>query len=313
MSLETNLTNFATRVGTEARALRTLINGNTGDLSGLTTTAKANLVAAINEVVQEIDTIQSGGVATDLESLTDVDLTSPADGHILVHDGVQFVNILGTSIYEVAGATSSLQSSLSPVATSGDAADLTGTLPASVLPPLAVNEVFVVASQAEMLSLTAQRGDIAIRTDNARTYILSTDSPSTLVDWMEVTATGDVTSVAGKTGAVTLTKGDVGLSNVDNTSDMNKPVSTATQTALNGKQDSDATLTAIGGLTTSANQFIMATGSDTFVMFNTGTLGRAILADATAADARTELDVYSKSEIGNPETDLVAVFNSALV
>lgn len=36
---------------------------------------------------------------------------------------------------------------------------------------------------------------------------------------------------------VTLTKSDVGLSNVDNTSDLNKPISTATQTALNLKYD----------------------------------------------------------------------------
>lgn len=51
--------------------------------------------------------------------------------------------------------------------------------------------------------------------------------------------TAPVTSVAGKTGAVTLVKGDVGLANVDNTSDVNKPVSSATQTALNLKADSD--------------------------------------------------------------------------
>lgn len=44
-----------------------------------------------------------------------------------------------------------------------------------------------------------------------------------------------VTSVAGRTGAVTLTKTDVGLSNVDNTSDAGKPISTATQTALDLK------------------------------------------------------------------------------
>ena len=37
------------------------------------------------------------------------------------------------------------------------------------------------------------------------------------------------------TDDVTVTKGDVGLGNVDNTSDANKPVSTATQTALDGK------------------------------------------------------------------------------
>ena len=46
---------------------------------------------------------------------------------------------------------------------------------------------------------------------------------------------GAVDSVAGKTGVVTLVKADVGLSNVDNTSDVNKPISTATQTALNLK------------------------------------------------------------------------------
>lgn len=44
-----------------------------------------------------------------------------------------------------------------------------------------------------------------------------------------------VTSVASKTGAVTLVKADVGLANVDDTSDANKPVSTAQQTALNSK------------------------------------------------------------------------------
>lgn len=46
-----------------------------------------------------------------------------------------------------------------------------------------------------------------------------------------------VTSVAGKTGAVTLAKGDVGLGNVDNTSDADKPLSTATINALSEKVD----------------------------------------------------------------------------
>lgn len=46
-----------------------------------------------------------------------------------------------------------------------------------------------------------------------------------------------VDSVAGKTGAVSLVKGDVGLGNVDNTSDADKPVSTAQQTALDAKAD----------------------------------------------------------------------------
>jgi hypothetical protein len=45
-----------------------------------------------------------------------------------------------------------------------------------------------------------------------------------------------VTSVNGETGDVVLDKTDIGLSNVDNTSDANKPISTATQTALDAKQ-----------------------------------------------------------------------------
>ena len=51
----------------------------------------------------------------------------------------------------------------------------------------------------------------------------------------EAAAAAPVQSVAGRTGAVTLAKADVGLGNVDNTSDANKPVSTAQQTALNLK------------------------------------------------------------------------------
>lgn len=43
---------------------------------------------------------------------------------------------------------------------------------------------------------------------------------------------GAVASVAGKTGIVTLTKSDVGLGSVDNTSDASKPVSTAQSAAI---------------------------------------------------------------------------------
>lgn len=48
-----------------------------------------------------------------------------------------------------------------------------------------------------------------------------------------------VTTVAGQTGAVVLDKDDVGLGNVNNTSDAAKPVSTATQTALDLKANSN--------------------------------------------------------------------------
>jgi 2-phospho-L-lactate guanylyltransferase (CobY/MobA/RfbA family) len=44
------------------------------------------------------------------------------------------------------------------------------------------------------------------------------------------------TAIATKADTSTLTKSSVGLGNVDNTSDLNKPISTATQAALDAKQ-----------------------------------------------------------------------------
>lgn len=48
---------------------------------------------------------------------------------------------------------------------------------------------------------------------------------------------GGVTSVNGETGIVVLDKTDIGLGDVDNTSDADKPVSTAQQTEIDTKQD----------------------------------------------------------------------------
>lgn len=113
-----------------------------------------------------------------------------------------------------------------------------GKLDAGQLPALAITETFVVASQAAMLALTCQQGDVAVRTDLNKSLILTASPPSTLANWQELLApTGTVASFNGRTGSVVPASGDytaaqVGLGNVDNTSDANKPVSTAQQTAL---------------------------------------------------------------------------------
>jgi hypothetical protein len=56
----------------------------------------------------------------------------------------------------------------------------------------------------------------------------------------KVDSTDNVTSVAGRKGAVVVTQTDVGLPNVDNTSDLNKPISTATAAGLALKIDKTA-------------------------------------------------------------------------
>lgn len=58
-----------------------------------------------------------------------------------------------------------------------------------------------------------------------------------------------------------LTSSDVGLGNVNNTSDADKPVSTATQTALDGKQPLDSDLTTLAGLTATTDNFIVSVAS----------------------------------------------------
>lgn len=50
MSLVQRLSDLATRISTELKAHKTLINGNAADLSALTTTNKTNIVAALNEL-----------------------------------------------------------------------------------------------------------------------------------------------------------------------------------------------------------------------------------------------------------------------
>jgi hypothetical protein len=274
MSLATNVTDLATRIGTEFKTIRTLISGSgTGNISGLTTTDKTSLVAAINEVkagsagspadasetvkgIAELATTAETTTGTDdLRIITPLKLAQkltawaqPLSSNLTTLAGVAS-GTFGRTLLTSADATAAKTSlGLAAVASSGSASDITtGTLPTSVLPPLAINETNVVASQAAMLALTAQRGDVAIRTDTGRTYILATDSASTLADWKLMTAAGDVTSVAGRTGAVVLTKADVSLSNVDNTSDAAKPVSTAVSTAY-GDHTTDFTAVFVAAL-----------------------------------------------------------------
>ena len=72
---------------------------------------------------------------------------------------------------------------------------------------------------------------VATQSDNNFTTALKNK-----LDGIEASADVNVvTSVASKTGDVSLVKGDVGLGNVDNTADSAKPVSTAQQTALDLK------------------------------------------------------------------------------
>lgn len=63
-TLTTRITDLATRVSTECKAIRTLVNGNASDLAALTTTNKTSLVSALNELQGAISTLQGAGYVT---------------------------------------------------------------------------------------------------------------------------------------------------------------------------------------------------------------------------------------------------------
>lgn len=108
-------------------------------------------------------------------------------------------------------------------------------------------------------------------TSNIQTQLNNLAGGSGTVSWGSVTGTlsnqTDLqNALNGKAASVhTHTKADVGLANVDNTSDLNKPISTATQTALNAK--ASATL----GLRTSNASTTLALTDNNGIIFKSGT------------------------------------------
>lgn len=95
MSLATNIQNGFVRVATEFKTHRSLMTGSgTGDISGLVTTDKTSLVAAINEAYAH------GGGVTTLDGLSDVAITAAAGGDVIRHDGTSFVNVPGTTYFQ---------------------------------------------------------------------------------------------------------------------------------------------------------------------------------------------------------------------
>ena len=90
--------------------------------------------------------------------------------------------------------------------------DTNGKLADSVIPKVAITNTFVVANESTMLGLsTAQEGDVAVRTDINKSFILKGSVFSVLANWQELlTPTDSVSSVNGSTGAVTITLAGLG-------------------------------------------------------------------------------------------------------
>lgn len=90
-----------------------------------------------------------------------------------------------------------------------------GKLISNQLPAIAITDTYVVNTQASMLALTAETGDVAIRTDLNKSFILQGATASVLANWQELLSpTGGATSVFGRTGSVVANAGDYNTSQV---------------------------------------------------------------------------------------------------
>ena len=89
--------------------------------------------------------------------------------------------------------------------------DGSGKIPSSQLPPLTISSTYVVSSEAAMLALSANVGDVAVRTDINETFILQSLPASTLSNWIELLESSGIQSVNGQTNPnVVLSASDVG-------------------------------------------------------------------------------------------------------
>jgi hypothetical protein len=130
---------------------------------------------------------------------------------------------------------------------------------------------------------------------------ITTKSHTSLTDIGTNTHAQIDTHIASTSNPHSVTKTQVGLSNVDNTSDVNKPISTATQTALNAKQ---ATIT--GGATTITSSNL--TASRALVSDASGKVGVSAVTSTTlgyldaTSSVQTQLNAKQATITGGATT-----------
>lgn len=168
-------------------------------------------------------------------------------------------------------------------------ADVEGKVPKSALPDLGIAPM-PVKSEAEMLNLPAVVGNMAIRTDLGKTFVLMEEPASTLSNWLELVTTSDVQSVNGQTGNVQLTKADVGLSKVDNTADADKPEATTSVRGLMPAADKAKLNNATSSATASRLAIRDSAGRISFK--------QVTLSDAPTSNAQAATKSYVDTEVG---------------
>jgi len=186
-----------------------------------------------------------------------------------------------------------------------------GTLPSSVIPPIAITSTYVVSSEIEQLALTTQEGDVVVRTDETKTYIKNAGSAGDMTDFIELQtpSSTSVTSVNSEVGTVILTTGDISEDvNSNYVTDANLTTisnQTGTNTGDNAVNTNYSGL--ISNVTTNLSE---GTSTETTVNVNSSDGSNATLASASTSRAgllsKAKFDeiVVNNSKISNVTTNL---------
>jgi hypothetical protein len=204
-------------------------------------------------------------------------------------DGATVDAALATK-YNSADATAALALKLDAnkvaVANGVASLDALGKVPTDQIPAISFSSVKVLGSEAEMLALSsAVVGSVVIRTDINKNYVLAAANPAVRANWIELlTPAPPVQTVNGYSGNVSITKADLGLGNVQNTSDADKVISTRTQTALDTKVDKET------GKSLSTNDYSTAEKTKLAAITGTNTGDQDLSAFATTTALNTKVD-----------------------
>ena len=276
MSLQTRLGDLITAVGTDYKQIVTWITGSSsGDLTGLDTTDKSSIVAAINEAYAAV----SGG------GVTNLDETLSATNVIITSDTGTDATIPAADTTNAGVMTKAMFDKLAAIEASADVTDV-GNIGSSIhgatakTTPVGADEVGIIDSAASNVLKKMTVTNFAAFIQN----LIVDAAPGTMDTLNELAAAlGDDPNYAA-----------------------------TIVTALSGKQPLDTDLSAIGNLTSAANKLPYATGAGTWALTDISANGRALIAETFANMRGTSfLSVYSQAELGNYDTDLAALYTTA--
>jgi len=151
-----------------------------------------------NETISAKDVVllKSNDVMTNTQIIAQNTATVIQKAVEVAQDALEAATNTETSLLSAQQSTQALSDLLTMLGS--DVATLTGgKLTPSQIPAIAVTDTFVVNSQFAMLALTAETGDVCIRTDESKTYILQGSNPTILENWQHLKTPTNYADTAG--------------------------------------------------------------------------------------------------------------------